>query len=135
MDDDLPVFDEPPIPLPSEISPVERLQRRQDQPTDPDIATVEALCQAGDVPAASAAISRLLESGTHAGDLQYCLLAAIVSGSEGLVRQLLEAGTSITVPNTQAAIEYKRIPILSLFLQYGWDINKEEDWCLPGLLA
>jgi hypothetical protein len=135
-DDGLPeeLFTSTPSLPPPRLTPEEELRQRQLEPDNPEIARAEALCQAGDVPAALAAIKQLLQKDTYLGKLQCCILAAIVSGSTDIVRLLLDSGLWVNVPNTKAAIEYKRIPILDLFLQHGWDINEDEAWCGPPAL-
>lgn len=133
MDDRLPTF-EPIGPAPV-ISDAERLHARQIQPENPEIAKAEALCLAGDVDAATASVTKLLQTGTQSGSLQFCLLGAVLSRSEDLVRILLDAGVPVNLVNIKPAIENKSRPILSLFLQQGWDINEEEQWCLPPLLS
>ncbi|KAK3703395.1 hypothetical protein LTR37_014501 [Vermiconidia calcicola] len=136
MDDDLPDFEHVElIDLPEAISDAEIMRNRQLEPKNIEMANAELLCHAGDVSGATAQITRLLQTGTHVQSLQFCLLGAILSGSEDLVRMLLGAGVPASMVNEQAAIKQKSLPMLSLFLQHGWDINEEEAWCLPSLLS
>lgn len=133
MDDGLPTFE--PVGPAQVISDAERLHARQIRPENPELAKAEALCLAGDVDAATVSVTELLQTGTQSGSLQFCLLGAVVSRSEDLVRMLLDAGVPVNLMNIKPAIENRSRPILSLFLQHGWDINEEEQWCLPPLLS
>lgn len=133
MDHDLPQFE--PVGLPPPVSNAEILRERQIRSGNSEIGIAEALCLAGNVSAATADINRLLETGTHVQDLQFCLLGAVLSESQDLVRTLLDAGVPACLSNVKPAIEQKSLPILSLFLQHGWNINEREDWCLPPLLS
>ena len=90
MDHDLPQFE--PVALPSVVSDADILRERRLRPEDTDIANAEALCYAGEVAAATAEITQLLQAGTHVERLQFCLLGAVLSGSQELVRTLLDAG-------------------------------------------
>ncbi|KAF2209962.1 hypothetical protein CERZMDRAFT_10564, partial [Cercospora zeae-maydis SCOH1-5] len=63
------------------------------------------------------------------------LLGAVLSGSQELVRMLLDAGVPIDLANVKAAIKQKSLSVLSLCLQHGWSINEAEDWCIPPLLS
>ncbi|KAF2773795.1 ankyrin [Teratosphaeria nubilosa] len=133
MDYDLPQFE--PVPLPAVIDDAEVLRGRHLRPEDTEIANAEALCHAGDVSAATANINQLLHAGTPVQKLQFCLLGAVLSGSEDLVQMLLNAGVPVSLVNVKPAIKRKSLQILSLFLHYGWNINESEDWCLPPLLS
>ena len=126
MDHDLPQFE--PVPLPAIRSAAGSLRGRHLRPRDTEIANAEALCHAGDASAATANITQLLHAGIRAENLQFCLLGAILSGSEDLVQTLLDAGVPVRLVNVKPAIKRKSLPILSLLLQYGWKINKSEDW-------
>lgn len=133
MNHDLPQFE--PVELPTVSDDAKVLHDRQLRPENTEIANAEALCRAGDVCAATATITRLLQTGTHAQDLQFCLLGAVLSRSQGLVQILLGAGVPASLVNVKPAIKQKSLSMLSLFLQHGWNINEEEDWCLPPLLS
>lgn len=133
MDYDLPQFE--PVELPPVISDAQALRDRQLQPENTELANAEALCHGGDVRAATASITRLLQTGTHVQDLQFCLLGAVLSESQDLVRTLLGVGVPASLVNVKPAIKQKSLYILSLFLQYGWNINEEEEWCIPPLLS
>lgn len=133
MDNDLPQFE--PVDLPPAISDVQALRDRQLQPENTELANAETLCYSGNVYAATASITRLLQTGTHVQDLQFCLLGAVLSGSQDLVRTLLCAGVPASLVNVKPAIKQKSLYMLSLFLQHGWNINEEEDWCIPPLLS
>lgn len=133
MDYDLPKFE--PVALPSVVSDVQVLRDRQLRPENIDIARAEALCHAGDASAATAEITQLLRAGTNVQTLQHCLLAAVLAGSQNLVRTLLDAGVPVRLVNVKAAIDQKSPRILGLFLQHGWNINESEEWCLPPLLS
>lgn len=133
MDDALPIF-EPISPAPV-ISDIEILHARQSNPDNPEVAKAEALCLAGDVDGATAIVNKLLQTGTHPESLQFCLLGAVLSSCEHLVRTLLNTGVPVNLTNIKSAIESSSLPILSLFLQQGWNINEEEQWCLPPLLS
>lgn len=133
MDYDLPQFE--PVELPPAISDAQVLHARQLQPENTELANAEKLCYDGNVCAATASITRLLQTGTHVQDLQFCLLGAVLSESQDLVRTILGAGVPVSLANVKPAIKQKSLYMLSLFLQYGWNINEEEDWCIPPLLS
>ncbi|KAM3414640.1 Caskin-2 [Cercospora zeina] len=133
MDDDLPQFEA--VELPPVVSDAQLLRERQLQPENTEIANAESLCYAGNVCTATASITRLLQLGTHVQDLQFCLLGAVLSGSQELVQVLLDAGVPVDLANVKAAIKQKSLAVLSLFLQHGWSINEEEQWCIPPLLS
>ncbi|KAK3616232.1 hypothetical protein LTR56_026093 [Elasticomyces elasticus] len=133
MDYDLPQFE--PVHLPLVISDAEILCERQLRLENTKIANAEALCYAGDVSAATANITQLLQSGTHVQNLQFCLLGTVLCESQDLVRMLLDAGVPLNLVNVKSAIKQRSLPTLSLFLEHGWDINEREDWCLPPLLS
>lgn len=133
MDHDLPQFE--PVPLPVVISDAEALRGRNLRLEDTEVANAEALCHAGNVSAATAKITQLLHDGMRVQNLQFCLLGAVLSGSGDLVKTLLDAGVPVSLVNVKPAIQRKSLQILSLFLQYGWQINESEDWCLPPLLS
>lgn len=133
MDQDLPQFEH--VPLPAVISDAELLPRRKLRPEDTELANAEGLCHAGDASAATAKITQLIHAGMDVGKLQFCLLGAVLSGSEDLVQTLLNAGVPVGLVNVKPAIKQKPLKILSLFLQHGWKINEIEDWCLPPLLS
>ncbi|KAK3720450.1 hypothetical protein LTR37_003863 [Vermiconidia calcicola] len=134
MDDDLPDFEHSElIELPPAISDADFLRNRQLRPENTEIANAELLCHSGDVSGATADITRLLQTGTHVQRLHFCLLGAVLSGSEELVRLLLGVGLPVSMDNVKPAIKQKSLPMLSLFLQHGWNINEEEAWCVPSL--
>lgn len=133
MYDCLPTFE--PVRPAVVISDAEMLRTRQIQPENPEIARAEALCLAGHVEAARTSVTELLQNGTRTANLQYCVLGAVISRCEDLVRFLLDAGVPVNLVNIKSAIENKSLPILSLFVQKGWNINEEEQWDLPPLLS
>nr|POF13268.1 ankyrin repeat and sam domain-containing protein 1a [Quercus suber] len=133
MDYDLPQFES--VGLPSPVSEAKILHDRQLRNENAETANAEALCHAGDVSAGIASITQLLQTGTHVQSLRFCLLGAVLSESEDLVRVLLDAGVPISIVDVKPAIRLKSLPTLSLFLQHGWKINEEEAWCLPSLLS
>lgn len=133
MDDNLPKFESVGPPL--VVSDEQILHDRQLQLTDTGLAKAEALCHAGDALAASTEISQLLQAGTDVQNLQFCLLGAVLAGSQALVWTLLHAGVPVRLVNIKPAIRRRDLAMLCLFLQHGWDINESEDWCIPSLLS
>ncbi|CZT15072.1 uncharacterized protein RCC_00976 [Ramularia collo-cygni] len=137
--EDLPPFDmslfegSQPIPPPKVVSDEQHIRNRLLQPWT-ELTKAESLCYAGDVCAATTTINHILDKGTQPDELHYCLLAAILAGSESLVRVLLDNGVPIDSQNIKAAIRRKSSTMLSLFLHHGWDVNEQEDWCTPPLL-
>ncbi|KAF2763782.1 ankyrin, partial [Teratosphaeria nubilosa] len=99
------------------------------------IERAEQACKSGDVLRAAICIEHLLRGGTPVEHLQYCLLAAVETENHELVRTLLHAGTPITSLVIKPALQQNSLCILSSFLEYGWDINQEEAWCIPPWLA
>lgn len=133
MDEDLPKFE--PVGPPLVVSDEQILHDRQLQLKDTGLAKAEALCHAGDALAASTEISQLLQAGTDVQNLQFCLLGAVLAGSQALVWTLLHAGVPVRLVNIKPAIRRRDLAMLCLFLQHGWDINESEDWCIPSLLS
>lgn len=105
------------------------------QSRDPLIAAAEAQCRAGSFSEAFASIDQLLDGGTPANSLQACLLEATFSGSIPLVRRLLSVGVPVSVNLVEPAIRHHSLDLLSLFLDFGLDLNKEVEWCIPPPLS
>jgi hypothetical protein len=103
--------------------------------SDPDFRAIEAAWQEGATDRASAGVHYLLQIGTDPRDMQMCLAGAARYGQEDLVQMLLSVGVPVCLGAVKAAIVQESTPLLSLFLQYGWNINEEEDWCIPPLLS
>lgn len=137
MDSEWPQFDLVELPPAKSDAQIMRdhLQDRQLELENTELANAETLCYSGNVSAATAAITRLLQAGQHASGLQYCLLGAVLSESQDLVRILLGAGVPASLVNIKPAIKQKSLHILALFLQHGWNINEEEGWYIPPLLS
>lgn len=95
----------------------------------------ERLCQAGEVPAAKAEITRLLQKGIEPRNLKWCLYGAVLNECEDLVSMLLRVGVPWKPPDIKPAVAVKSLSILSLFLLHGWNINEEESFHVPPLLA
>lgn len=108
--------------------------RRMTRPTNPYVAEAEARCLAGD-DLIIATLKNLVEERTSAQTLQPCLSAAVTSGSEPLVHRLLSPGVPVDIESVRIAITLKALKILSLFVRYGWDIDKEVEWCHPSPLS
>lgn len=132
MDDTLPVF-EPVEDLPVLSSSEARYLLFG--PVDPDIERAEQACRSGDVHQATLCIGRLRQTGTPVESLQTCLLGAVETESHGLVRMLLSAGVPITSLVIEPTLRQNSRPILSMFVEHGWDINEEEAWCIPPWLS
>lgn len=77
----------------------------------------------------------LLQTGTNPRDLQAYLTKAARAAQEDVVEMLLSVGVPVSLTAVKAAIAKESIPMLSLFLKHGWDINEEEQWCIPSLLS
>lgn len=137
LDDELPISDQP-FPSPRCIRDSERLHNLQHIPENAQTANTEALCHAGNVVDAKAAVTALLEDPANnvaPERLEFCLLGAIVAGNVELVKWLLDAGVPAGVSNAKAAIRKKSAPMLSLFVQHGLRINEPESPMHPPLLA
>lgn len=127
---EMPVFG-PPVDLPPFYSePTQELIS-----SDPRMRVAEAACMADDADCASARVQDLLDTGTDPRDLQICLSRATQSGHEDLVQMLLSIGVPVSLEAVQVAITRESTWLLSMFLEYGWDINEEEAWCVPPLLS
>jgi hypothetical protein len=118
-----------PIPPPEE----EKLGERWSE--DPVIASVEADCATGDMSRATAGIQRLLDMGTDPRRLGSCCNKAAKSGNVELVRYILQIGVRISNTAIKDAIRNNRTDLLSLYQEFGWDLNQEESWTQPPLLA
>lgn len=90
---------------------------------------------ADDADCAFASVQDLLDTGTDPRDLQICLSRAAQSGHEDLVQMLLSIGVPVYLEAVKVAITKDSTRRLSMFLEYGWDINEEEAWCVPPLLS
>lgn len=123
------------VDLPPAISNAEMLYEQQLRSENNEIANAEALCHGVNDSAATADTTRLLQTGIHVQDFQFCLPGAVLSESQDLLRMLLDARVPTSLINVKSAIEEESLPMLSLFLQDGWSINEREDWCLPPLLS
>ncbi|EME39172.1 hypothetical protein DOTSEDRAFT_75051 [Dothistroma septosporum NZE10] len=134
--------DDPPLGELPVFEPIEYSQSSDDEETtqslislDPKTRAVEAACKAGNADRAFADVQHLLQTGTNPQDFQVCLIAAASSGQEGLAQMLLSAGVPASQWAVKAAIKQDSIPLLSLLIKNGWNINEEEAWCLPPLLS
>lgn len=127
---EMPVFG-PPVDLPPFYSePTQELIS-----SDPSMRVAEAACMADDADRASASVQDLLDTGTDPRDLQICLSRAAQSGHEDLVQMLLSIGVPVSLEAVKVAITKESTRLLAMFLEYGWDINEEEAWCVPPLLS
>lgn len=127
---EMPVFG-PPVDLPPFYSePTQELIS-----SDPRMRVAEAACMADDADCAFASVQDLLDTGTDPGDLQICLSRATQSGHEDVVQMLLSIGVPVSLEAVKVAITRESTWLLSMFLEYGWDINEEEAWCVPPLLS
>ena len=132
MDNDLPQL-EPIEDLP--VCSDAEIRRLRLGPISPLMRTAEAECRAGDTDRAIESVQRLLQAGMHVEDLQVCLLEAVQCGNEDVVQMLLFLGVPVRLETVKAAINQGSTPLLSRFLDYGWNINEAEAWCLPEVLG
>ncbi|KAK0257801.1 hypothetical protein LTS09_007415 [Friedmanniomyces endolithicus] len=129
----LPLPDLPPIDaLPSLTG--ERIECTF-QSSNPKIAAIEAEYRAGDLSHLSSDIDELMREGTSAQYLQTLLLHAANLGDVLVVKKLLSVGVPISTNMISPAIRQRSLELLSLFLEYGWDINREVGWCYPPPLS
>nr|POE63630.1 isoform 2 of ankyrin-2 [Quercus suber] len=131
---DLPVFE--PVEEGPQLTPAELDEMFR--PSDPRLADARARCRKGDesvLPVLDKLAQNLTQEGKSAQDLQVCLSPAVESGNESIVHKLLSLGIPMHIFMVPIAIRQKAVNILSLFLRYGWDINKEVEWCSPPALA
>lgn len=132
MGDDLPVFetvDPPPIYTQAE------LQAASVDQVDPKLREAILSCRAGDPERASSSGSQLLREGVQADELNACLHGAAYSGNGEVVRMLLSAGVPGSLFAAPIAVKANSPSALAVLVRRNWDLNEEEDWCLPPLLG
>ena len=129
--DELPIF----IPVEASQALSDSEMKHLFQSTNPKIAAAEAECEAGDLFHALISIDQLVQDGTPAQDLQICLLEATGSGNVPLVQRLLSFDVPVSIGAVSSAVCQGSLDLLSLFLKYGWDVNKEVEWCFPPPLS
>lgn len=132
MDDVLPNF------KPVENSPVlssAEMQHLLFKPTDRRLENAQQACKSLDVCRASLTIQHLQRAGIPAEDLQLCLLGAVESEAYDLIRVLLLAGVPLSALVIKPALEQNSLRTLSMFREHGWEINREEAWCIPPWLS
>lgn len=100
---------------------------------DPCITDARARCSLGNVSAVPI-IADLAKRG-NSNILQICLPDAVRSRNTNLVRQLLRMGARVDNNAAQLAILAGQLNMLSLFIQYGWEINRNLEWCSPPPLS
>lgn len=101
---------------------------------DNRIAEAEEKCETGDESVLQI-FEHLVQHGTDARELTYCLEAAVTSKNESIVRKLLSLSVPFMSEDIDIAISQNAKNLLELFVQYGWDINKPFAWNSPPLLA
>ncbi|CAK3983506.1 ankyrin repeat domain-containing 50-like [Lecanosticta acicola] len=102
--------------------------------TNPDIKAADDECLAGN-DHASVLVNQLIRTGIPPENLQTCLQNATHSGNGSLVEQLLAIGVPFDTGVLCTAIDRGALNMLSVFLTYGWEINRETNWCTAPLLS
>lgn len=112
------------------LDPVDRLPALSmsiELPEAGDSDLQEAICalKNGDLTATKKTTMKIRnDEDAQSRRLQYCLLQAVHTNNDSVVREVLSRGTTISKDALEAAIRAKALPLLSLFLEFGWNINK-----------
>ncbi|TKA65155.1 hypothetical protein B0A55_10978 [Friedmanniomyces simplex] len=129
--DDLPCF----LPIGTSPSLTDDEMEVMFRSANPKVAALEAKCKAGDLSYVLGKVDQILQEGTVAQDLQICLQSAANARHMPLVEKLLSLGVPVNTSTAVPAIQQGSLELLSLYLGYGWDINKEMEWCIPPPLS
>ncbi|KAK0278436.1 hypothetical protein LTR35_009175 [Friedmanniomyces endolithicus] len=110
---------------PIERLPTVRMKNETPEAGDPDLQAAICAIENADLAATKRVTSRIRNAdGAYSRRLQYCLLRAVQSENDSLVREILSRGVRVSKETLKAAIRVKALPLLSSFRESGWDINE-----------